>query len=124
MEKKTYAEIIEILEFKLGDKEHEAEIDDDYEECEYGAVQRFDNLYSDEDFNKLGLGKIVHLPDGDKGGSDKGSDYRRVFHFVDHDVYIEISGFYSSYSGTEFDGGWEDCAREVRPQQETITVYK
>lgn len=122
--KKTFAEIVEAIKFKLRDIENEAEIDDDYEESEYGSIQRFDNLYNEEEYDKLGLGKIVEMEDGSKGGSDRGSDYRRVFHFVDHNVYLEISGFYSSYDGVDFSGDWEDCSKEVRPYQEMITVYK
>lgn len=52
----------------------------------------------------------------------EGSNWFSVKHFIDHDVYIKVSGFYTSYNGCDFDG-WEDCS-EVFPQQKTITVYE
>lgn len=127
-QKKTFDEIIAILEQKLRNKEegdedyNEDDDDDNYHE--QGAIGRFDEIYSDEEFAKLGLGKIEEKEDGAQGGCDQGSHYERVFHFVDHDVYLKITGYYQSYDGVTFDGGFENCASEVRPQQETITVYK
>lgn len=128
MEKKTFKEIITILEYKLRNKDED---DEDYNEededenyHEQGAIGKFDDLYGEEDFEKLGLGKIEEKEDGAQGGCDKGSHYERVYHFVDHDVYMKITGYYQSYDGVTFDGSFEDCATEVRPQQETITVYK
>lgn len=57
------------------------------------------------------------------GGEGQGETWYSVKHFKDHDVYIRVDGFYSSYNGTDFNGGWGDCS-EVRPQQKTITVYE
>lgn len=116
--KLQFEEIIEILKTKLDD-----EAFDDGEEYEY-SIERFNNIYSKQKYNELGLGPIVKKPEGSKGGSGQGSDYKRIYHFVDHDVYVEISGFYSSYEGVDFSGDWEECSKEVRPYQEMITVYK
>ena len=57
-----------------------------------------------------------------QGGSDRGSDWERVYHFINHDVFISFSGYYSSYNGVDFDG-WDDV-NEVRPKEKTITVYE
>lgn len=38
------------------------------------------------------------------GGEDQGSEWYTVKHFTDHDVYIRVDGYYSSYNGTDFDG--------------------
>jgi len=56
------------------------------------------------------------------GGEGKGEDWWKVFHFIDHDVYIKVQGFYQSYSGTEFYDGWDSCT-EVKPQEVVVTVY-
>lgn len=102
MEQKTYEEILQILEEKLVE-----------------GVQQF--AYEDYDSEGLGLGivKEVHS----QGGCDRGSDWRRVFLFINHDVYIEVSGYYSSYDGVDFDEGW-GCCKQVTPKEITVTVYE
>ena len=57
------------------------------------------------------------------GGEGKGEEWYSVKFFPDHDIYIKVEGYYSSYNGTEFDGGWR-CCTEVRPQEKTIIIYK
>jgi len=71
------------------------------------------------DTQVLGLTKCVDS----HGGMGEGEDYWRVHHFVKHDIYIKISGWYASHHGTDFEDGWGSC-KEVKPEQETITVYK
>jgi hypothetical protein len=68
-----------------------------------------------------GLGNVVAVDS--TGGEDRGSDWSRVLHFTDHDIYIKISGYYSSDHGTDFED-WQDAVKEVRPKQQTITVYE
>lgn len=99
---KNYNEILEIVK----------------EKCEDG-VQQF--AYGDFDQEALGLGEIKEV--AQHGGEDEGSDWYSVKHFVDHNVYIKVSGWYSSYNGTDFDGDWE-CCEQVTPQEKTITVYQ
>lgn len=100
---KTYDEIVAILQDKLT------------------RVNQF--AWEDFDSEELGLGTCKHIGEADSGGEDEGSDWQRVFHFVDHDVYIKVTGYYQSYNGTEFYNGW-GCLSEVRPTQRTITVYE
>lgn len=57
------------------------------------------------------------------GGEEQGSDWYSVKFFPVHQVYIKVSGYYSSYNGTDFEG-WEDACAEVKPTQKTITVYE
>ncbi len=57
------------------------------------------------------------------GGEGKGEEWYSVKHFPQHDVYIKISGYYSSYEGTDFSDEW-GCCEEVRPVSKTITVYE
>jgi hypothetical protein len=56
------------------------------------------------------------------GGVDKGSTWYSVKHFKDHDVYIRVDGYYTSYDGVSFDS-WEDCVSVVEPKQKTIIEY-
>jgi|SRR6188508_2008856 len=57
------------------------------------------------------------------GGEGQGETWYNVRYFPQHNVYIKVDGFYTSYSGTDFDDGWE-CCSEVKPQIKTITVYE
>lgn len=68
--------------------------------------------------NKLGLGEVEEADS--YGGEGKGETWYSVKYFKDHDVYIRIDGFYSSYNGTDFYDGY---GREVKPKEKTITVY-
>jgi hypothetical protein len=57
----------------------------------------------------------------EQGGYEGGGDYAmKVFLFKAHNIYIKVTGFYSSYNGTDWDGTFT----EVFPQQKTITVYE
>lgn len=100
MEKLTFDQIMEVLKDKID------------------SVREF--AFDDFDDNELGLGEIEEVHQ--RGGEGEGDSWESVKHFKDHDVFIEITGWYSSYDGTDFDG-WSDC-KEVRPQQKTITVYE
>lgn len=98
--KKSYKEILEILKEK---------------------IERVDDFaYGYFDQKELGLGKIEEVDS--YGGEGQGEKWYSVKYFVDHDVYIRVDGFYSSYNGTDFEG-WGEC-KEVRPQTKQITVYE
>lgn len=99
--KKTYQEILEVLKEKMG------------------HIQEF--AYEDYDTNELGLGEIKEVQR--YGGEDQGSTWYSVKYFKDHDVYIRVDGYYSSYEGTDFYDGW-GCCSEVKPIEKLITVYE
>jgi hypothetical protein len=94
-------------------------------ECEdfTKELQKFNpwDKKKDEFFNGTGLGKFEIVDE--YGGEGLGEEWWMVFYFKDHDEYIKIDGHYTSYSGTEFYGGWEKCATVVRPHQVTVTKY-
>lgn len=77
------------------------------------------DIKEDYILNTLGLGRVVEVEQ--HGGEDQGSYWYSVKHFIDHDVYIKITGYYSSYNGTDFYDGY-GC--EVRPTEKTITVFE
>lgn len=118
MEKLKFDDIVKKLQRAL-------ELNEEAEDYEYGTIQLFDSIYKfdEKTCNSLGVGKIERMENGSRGGRDEGSYYERVYYFADHDVYMKIEGYYTSYEGTTFEDGW-NCVTEVRPQQETITVYK
>lgn len=66
----------------------------------------------------LGLGEVKEVYQ--RGGEGEGDYWTSVKYFVDHDVYLKIDGSYTSYNGTEF---YEGYGYEVKPREETITVY-
>ena len=57
------------------------------------------------------------------GGEDMGSTYYSIKYFKKHGIYIKVSGFYQSYSGTTF-GDWDEACGEVKPVTKTVTVYE
>ena len=57
------------------------------------------------------------------GGEGQGEDWYSVKYFPKHDIYIKVSGFYSSYDGVEFYDGWGSC-KEVKPIDRTVTFYE
>lgn len=96
------------------------EIYDALKEAELSLHQLAEECYI-EDFDldiKLGERDLVEQYDR---GDD--SAWWSVIHFKDHNVYLKISGWYRSYSGTRF-GCFDDAVEIVEPQQQIITVFK
>lgn len=75
------------------------------------------DAYKQTILGELGLGRVVEVERYD----GEGDTWYSIKHFVDHDVYIKTKGYYQSHHGTEFDHGY---GHEVRPQQQTITVFR
>jgi hypothetical protein len=109
MSKLTANEIIVVLKEKLT--------------SEYTGFSEPVKGFALEEFSAsdLGLGaiEVVHT----EGGYDKGSNYVKVFHFIDHDVYLSVEGSYSSYEGLDIWNGW-DAVSEVRPKKVEVTIYE
>lgn len=108
--KLTGEQIIKILD------EKEDEVEDGGLKSAFG---NFGNSLDDE-FNsvKLGLGESesVHC---DREGSSYDTMVQ-VIYFKDHDVYISLSGYYSSRDGTEWDGDY----KQVYSKTKMITIYE
>ena len=89
---------------------------DDYDNCSYKDYYKYvfaDGLFEDNEF-----GTVAQVQK--KGGTGQGDHWNIVKHFVDHNVYISLDGFYSSYEGKDFSGY---SLREVFPQEKTVIVY-
>ena len=86
---------------------------------EYLNVPYESTIKAKEILNFLGLGEIVHTEQ--VGGEGEGDHWHQVWYFKDHDVYIKITGNYSSYHGTDFYDGY---GVEVKPVAKTITVFE
>lgn len=80
-----------------------------------------DFAYEDYDDNKIGFGRIIEVDQ--HGGEGEGSNWYSVKHLKNTNQYFKISGYYTSYHGTDFDS-YEDCLKEVFPEEKTITVYR
>lgn len=76
--------------------------------------------YEDYDAPKS-LGEVEEV--AQHGGEGEGDDWYSVKHFKDHNVYVKVSGYYSSGNGTDFEE-WEDAVKEVTPQTKTVVVYE
>lgn len=70
------------------------------------------------DWEEYGFGKVKTVDE--YGGEGMGEKYYHVYHFVDHDVYIRIDGYYQSYNGAEF----ENAPYEVKPVERTVIFYE
>lgn len=66
------------------------------------------------DYEKLGKIEMVKH----RGGEGEGDSYYSVYHFIDHDVYIQFDGWWVSHAGAEYNEMFE-----VWPEQVTITQY-
>ena len=73
------------------------------------------------DFNSedIGLGKSEEVDS--YGGEGQGGTYFTVVYFIDHDVYVKLDGYYTSYDGVDTN---DYDYTEVKPQEKTITVYE
>lgn len=82
---------------------------------EAGISQLCDDELNPEDF---GLELVSEIG----GYEGAGEHAERVFKYVKENgeaIYARITGWYSSYEGTE----WREKIEEVKPEQKTITVY-
>lgn len=102
----NFQEILSALKESYGDS-------DSYESC----IDRFAI-----DFNESSpAGGFIQVEQ--KGGRGQGDEWYSVKYFPEHNVYIKVTGYYSSYDGTEFVDGWDSC-KEVSPVTKTVTTFE
>lgn len=77
------------------------------------------NLNYDMEKAKSLFGDFEYLERNKRSSTGDHDEVITVIHFKEHDIYIGITGYYSSSNGSEFD---DIC--EVTPYTETITRYK
>jgi hypothetical protein len=98
----------------------------DYNELLSAVKEYYDNSISDFGHSggeKSTTEEIGAIEEVDRhGGEGQGEDWWRVYFFPKHDIYMKVSGWYSSGNGVDFEG-WEDVT-QVKPQKKTITVYE
>ena len=104
--KKTYSEIIQVLDENIPCLSNFVHEDFDYKLIE-SLVGKWQEIWV-------------------SGGCDKGSDWVTVYYFKDHDVYIQVSGYYTSYNGVEFNRNTftGDDVKEVRPKEVIKVIYQ
>jgi len=87
---------------------------------DYDDRHSFDDDDDDEqDENAVKLEDFGPFKEVDSSGSHENEDWWGVFYFERHDVFIRISGYYTSYNGIAAD----TIGPEVFPKEKTITVY-
>lgn len=74
--------------------------------------------YDEVRWENYDFGKVENVDD--YGGEGQGETFYVVYHFIDHDVYIKIDGWYQSYNGAEF----ETAPFEVRPVEKMVIFYE
>lgn len=100
----TYKEILKILQANIDSVDNFAH--EDYEKDELSKI----------------LGEFNEIEQC--GGEGQGDEWYSVKYFEDHDVYIRVDGWYSSYNGVDFSGDWDSCCKEVRPIERMVTFYE
>lgn len=121
--KKTYTEILEILKSNFITINYFIdEWYDEYDDCAHAEEE-----ISNSDIHKnlkstLGNWKEIYV----SGGSDSGSNWIRVYYFENHDVYMQVNAYYSSYEGVEiYYNSWNSNAlKEVRPKEVIKVIYE
>ena len=77
--------------------------------------------FEDYDPQTLELGDIKEIEQ--VGGEGEGDHWHSVKFFKDHDVYLKVTGWYTSHNGTDFES-WKSSVKEVKPKEKTITIYE
>lgn len=112
----NFEQIMDVLKDKI-------EIVDDFAYGDFGERMYPDAKYGTPEYDSIILPELGEIREIEQvGGEGEGDHWHSVKYFAEHDIYIYVEGFYSSYNGTVFYDGW-DCCKEVRPQEKTITVY-
>lgn len=104
---------LEVTPSMLDGEDSDDDYDDDGEEP--GEDDDLDTTELVEKY--LGKFKEVHSHGGGEGG---GEYVERIYHFIDHDVYVRTTGGYYSHHGIE----WDDDFEEVFPRKTIVTVYE
>lgn len=91
-----------------------------FEERDYtNGLQEFADNYHDTLPNGIGSYEQVY-----SSGHYNDNNWIGVMYFDDHDIYLQIETWYTSYGGLNFDNyGWNDIV-QVYPYEKTITDYK
>ena len=120
MDKLTFYDINKILENLADSRSSEFEMKDFLNEDnsrETGLWNMVSSKFS-PDADKIGNFELVQDNETDLEGYGE-VPVKKVFYFKDHDIYIQFKGFWSSYSGVEY-----NSHKEVKPITKTITVYE
>lgn len=84
------------------------------------VINFIDEFYTDKPIESpAGKVKLV----ASEGGYDEGSNVVRVYHFTDHDIYLKLTGSYTSYEGYEFYDEWNSFT-EVKPKKVEVIIYE
>lgn len=120
MEKLTFYDLNKIIEKIADSHSSHFELIDllDHDSVNETTLNNMVSKKFADEIEKIGKFKIVHDNDKQFGGYGE-NIIIKVFHFIDHDIYVQLKGVYSSYSGIQF-----ESIREVKPITKTVTVYE
>lgn len=125
MEKLTFKDIKYIL-----DELHDRRSSQFMWDCFLNSHEAPEQLSNDSIFKKrinpdfkamaerLGNFSCIYKDENERSGYGE-IPVKYIYYFSDHDVYMEVTGFWASYNGEVF-----DSCREVKPVTKTITIYE
>jgi uncharacterized protein YdiU (UPF0061 family) len=111
----TYKEIMKEISDRITIREFAMwEVDEDNLEEEENETydQAYERKKKSLNEVKQLLGEIKSIPND---GVHEDENFNLIEHFVNHNVYVKITGYYSSYDGYQFSNGWNACV-EVFPK--------
>jgi len=120
MDKLTFYDINKIFE-KLADSRLSGFELGDFLDFDNSNETNLNNMVSSkfsEDIATIGSFELVQDNETDLEGYGE-VPVKKVFYFKNHDICIQFKGFWSSYSGVQY-----NSHKEVRPTTKTITVYE
>jgi hypothetical protein len=114
----NYQEIVEALKAHFIDVEDEDQLEELERRYDLRGFKDFADEWASGELPNIGKWKEVDSE------CHNDEDWSSVRHFIDHHIFIEITGYYTSYEGTSFEEEWDGDIREVFPVEKTITVYE
>lgn len=120
MEKLTFYDLNKIFERIVDSRSSNFEMDD-FLDPDNAKATNLEMMVSNkfaEEVDKIGQFKLVQDNETELEGYGE-ITIKKVFHFTDHDIYVQFKGFWSSNGGSQF----ESC-KEVKSITKTITVYE
>lgn len=88
---------------------------------DFDFYELLDSDYSEDlsNIESFGNVKCVSSEGFDLDSYLNSVDIQRTYHFEDHNIYLQIKGRFSSYSGTAYDE-----VKQVYPVEKTVIIYE
>ncbi len=122
MTKLTSKELIELLETEFSNLEDNEDVELDYNSWHdaigHEPKNAFDQLFEINPELKETIGEIEFKIINERSMFGDHDSSETVIYFKEHDLYLEVSGYYSSMNGCDYDE-----INEVFPETFTTIIY-